>query len=473
MSLGTMQRSFVGAWFVLGSLISWASQDSAPPAATPRCGVDLARVGQMQDILSNALILGLHRDEPRVADFLRAARVDCADGPELLRKSAVEFDIDEAALTAEVERFRHVNCTHGETEGSTPESRPGTGPVSEPAAAITVSAEAEPACSVDLTTPGMMKDIVSNAVMRGLKRPEADVRAFLKNAETRYATGQDLLRAAAIHFEVDEAQMALEVERFRHCNCEHDSIAGGRRMAPEDSRPEDRNGREGVVEFSAFARDVTLHVVLHELGHALIREFDLPVLGNEETMADAFATHYLTTHLPDRAVDVLRARTSSLMIEARENPREEWDVRGEHDNDARRAFQIAALAVAADPAKYDSVAQGVGMSEQDIQKARDYGAEIHRSWRRVLARLWMPDDVRSTETRVVCDPENKSFVQLGSVGLVAELESILTRFDWHSQITIHFAAGDGEAGWSRAKRTVTVHSEYLRRFFDQGKAAGF
>jgi hypothetical protein len=332
---------------------------------------------------------------------------------------------------------------------------------------------AEPRCSVDLSLPGMMKDIVSNALIRGLKRPEADVRAFLKNAETTYATGEDLRRAAARHFEVDEALLATEVERFRHCNCDHDRVAGGGRIAPDDSRPGNRTSRESVVEVSAFARDVTLHVVLHELGHALIREFDLPVLGNEETLADAFATHYLTTHLPDRAVDVLRARTTSLMIEAREVPREQWTVRGEHDNDARRAFQIAALAVAADSTKYDSVAKGLAMSEQDIQEAKDYGAEIHRSWRRILAPLWMPHGVRSNEARVVCDPENESFAQAGSVGLVAELESIITRFDWHSLVTVRFAAGDGGTGWSRAKRTVTVHSEYLRRFVEQGKIAGF
>ena len=107
----------------------------------------------------------------------------------------------------------------------------------------------------------------------------------------------------------------------------------------------------------------------------------------------------------------------------------------------------------------------------DIQKAKDYGAEIHRSWRRILAPLWMPDGVRSNEARVVCDPENESFAQVRSVGLVAELESIITRFDWHSQVTIHFAAGDGDAGWNRAERTVTVHSEYLRRFVEQGKVA--
>jgi hypothetical protein len=324
------------------------------------------------------------------------------------------------------------------------------------------TSSAEPRCEVDLANPGSMKDIVSNALMRGLQRPEADVRAFLKNAETKFAIGQDLLLAAARHFEVDEAEMAAAVERFKHCNCEHGEGNG------RDGRPGD-----GVVEVSAFARDVTLHVVLHELGHALVREFDLPVLGNEETMADAFATHYLTTHLPDRAAEVLRARTTSLMIEARDVPREEWPVRGEHDNDARRAFQIAALAVAADPAKYASVAKCVGMSEQDIEKAQDYGAEIHRAWRRILAPVWMPHGVHSSEARVVCDPENASFAQVGSTGLAADLESILTRFDWHSQVTIRFAAGDGGAAWSRAKRTITVHSDYIRRFVEQGKVAKY
>lgn len=234
----------------------------------------------------------------------------------------------------------------------------------------------------------------------------------------------------------------------------------------ESRRPEDRAGVGVASVVSNFARDVTLHVVLHELGHALIREFDLPVLGNEETMADAFATHYLTIHLPDRAVDVLKARTTSLMIEAREVSRAEWTVNGEHDNDARRAFQIAALAIAADPAKFAPVAKVVEMPDRDLQKAKDYGADIHRSWRRILAPLWMPDGVRSKEARVVCDSE-------GGLGLGAELESIVTRFDWHSQVTVRFVAGDGRAGWNRSTRTITVPSAYIRRFIAQGKIAKF
>ncbi|MGZ8940244.1 MAG: DUF4344 domain-containing metallopeptidase [Limisphaerales bacterium] len=220
---------------------------------------------------------------------------------------------------------------------------------------------------------------------------------------------------------------------------------------------------------SKFAENVLLHVVLHEIGHGLIREFDLPVLGNEETMADAFATHYLTHYLPDRALDVLKARTDSLMIEANQVPRAKWTVKGEHDNDARRAFQIASLAVAADSKKYLPIAIGLGMTDGELRKAADYGAEIHRSWRRILRPLMMPNGLESRETRVTFDPSCKLAAQIRDNGLATEIASALKRFDWHSQVTVAFDQGDGGAAWSRSTRSISVKSEYVRRFIHQGK----
>jgi hypothetical protein len=170
--------------------------------------------------------------------------------------------------------------------------------------------------------------------------------------------------------------------------------------------------------------------------------------------------------MPNRAVDVLAARVTSLMIEAGETPEVDW--RGEHDDDARRAYQIAALAVAADPVKYKPVADIVGMSEQDIRKACDYGAEIRRSWRRVLGPLWMPEGAASTEARVIHDDGSAFLIRLCEGGLASELETAIKRFDWHSQVTIRFVEGDGGAAWSRSSRTITVNSSYIRRFIEQG-----
>ena len=314
-------------------------------------------------------------------------------------------------------------------------------------------------CTVDLTRAGEMADIVSNALNRGLDQEAPEVGEFLKDAYLNYADGQALLTAVADHFKVDEAVLAREVEKYRHCNCTHPGGENATRLETDWD----------ALKISKFASDVTLHVVLHEVGHALLREFDLPVLGNEETLADAFATHYLTTYLPERAVDVLSARTRSLMIEAGEVRREEWTVSGEHNCDARRAFQIAALAVAADPERYRPVAVAVGMSEDDIRSAADYGTEVHRSWRRTLAPLWMPKGMASNEARLAFDEDSLFGSKIRSSGIVEVLREAIRRFDWHSQVKIRFVEGEGGAGWNRSKRTITVHSEYVHRFVTQGQ----
>jgi len=308
----------------------------------------------------------------------------------------------------------------------------------------------EHVCSVDLARVGQMEDILSNALIRGLRFDEPRVRGYLEEARKDCADGPELLRKTAAEFELEEGRLRAEVERYRHVNC----------TVPVDTAP---------PTLSRFAADVALHVVLHELGHALVREFDLPVLGNEETMADAFATHYLVTELPERAPDVLLARVASLSYEADEIPRAEWPVHGEHGSDARRAYQIAALAVAADRTRYAAVARRVGMSDDDVRKSVDYGAEIHRSWRRVLRPLRMPDGVESSEARIVLAGDGGP-LGLAETGLLAELRAALRAFDWHSQVTIRFAAGEGGAWWSRSERTVTVRAGYLRRFVEQGEA---
>lgn len=326
-----------------------------------------------------------------------------------------------------------------------------------------------PVCVMDLRLPGVMSDILSNVLMRVENKPGSDVKAFLEEAKPRHATGEDLRKAAADHFKIDQKRLEELVEHWRHINCKHAAIPG---YAIPDAAVAAATGEPlSPVPVCAFAADVTLHVVLHELGHAVIREFDLMVLGNEETMADAFATHMLTEYFPERAHAAITARVTSLMIEADEVPRDKWTVRGEHDNDARRAYQIAALAIAADKKKYASIAEIVGMSERDINKARDYGADIHRAWRRTLTPLLMPADKRSTEARIRADGATEAFVEAGEPSLLSTIESAIKRIDWHSQVTVDFVGGDGGAAWSRSDRTIKVNGAYLQRFIAQGVKA--
>ncbi len=326
-------------------------------------------------------------------------------------------------------------------------------------------------CDLDLTRPGAMSDIISNALDLGFGMDLDTTLAYLNAESKRHATGGELLAASASHFGLSKEALTAEVEKYRHCNCDHPPIVEGqitaRSLAATDEEPASIDAAS--PEVTQFARDVTVHVVLHEMAHALVREFDLPVLANEETLADAFATYYLTTHMPDRAFDVIQARTRSLMIEANEVPRNEWSVDGEHNSDARRAFQIAAVAIAADPEKYRPIAVEVGMSASKISGAADYGTEIHRSWRRLLRDLWLPEGHPVKEARFKADEDIPFIKNLCAEGLRDELTAALTRFDWHSQVTIHLTSSEGGAAWSRSRRTITVNREYVQRFVAQGK----
>jgi hypothetical protein len=80
----------------------------------------------------------------------------------------------------------------------------------------------------------------------------------------------------------------------------------------------------------------------------------------------------------------------------------------------------------------------------------------------------MPDGERSQYARVTIDEGSIFAAAIESHKLDKEFAKFLGSFDWHSQVTVHFAGGKGGAGWNRSKRTITVHDEYIHRFNTQG-----
>jgi hypothetical protein len=80
-------------------------------------------------------------------------------------------------------------------------------------------------CLVDLTRTGQLSDILSNALTLGLKKDEADVRSFLESARRESDDAEQLMQAAARHFETDAAALKRSVEEYRHCNCRHGDLS--------------------------------------------------------------------------------------------------------------------------------------------------------------------------------------------------------------------------------------------------------
>lgn len=214
---------------------------------------------------------------------------------------------------------------------------------------------------------------------------------------------------------------------------------------------------------STFSENVLLHVLTHEMGHALIREFDLPVLANEEIAADQFATYMLHRALPDRVGDIVRARYQSFMLEG-----DDETEFSEYPDDARRAGYTLCFLYGLDPEQHQAMAQEFGMTANEASACRDTSSEIARSWRRILAPLAMRPDARITEVAVIFgDGPWKTVMEESDV--IRTVYGLLSGIDWHSQITLHIDHCDEGARWERNGRRILLCDALIDRFEEQAR----
>ena len=212
-------------------------------------------------------------------------------------------------------------------------------------------------------------------------------------------------------------------------------------------------------DVDSVTADVFRHKLLHELGHALIREFDLPVLGPEEMMADAFATAWLAAHDPDDAPRVIAA-TARLWMHRSD---EEAELMSEHPPFARRAWWTVCLAFHTDPDAYEEVAAEIGLSDDALDDCRDLGPEVARGWRRTLGPLAMPPGPPVTEVGL----RYEDGADIGAARDAVEQAAAVARgFDFHSRVTFSVERCDDEIGWSRNGRTIRLCDAYVARIRD-------
>ncbi|WP_299611524.1 DUF4344 domain-containing metallopeptidase [uncultured Tateyamaria sp.] len=207
--------------------------------------------------------------------------------------------------------------------------------------------------------------------------------------------------------------------------------------------------------------DALLHVIAHEAGHAVLREFDLPILGPEEDIAEDFATAFVYLTLPDRAEAIVEARAAQHRADNAQPGRF-----SEYRADAQRAGRMICLLYGFDPDRYTGLADRHAMGDEARDSCADMAPELLRSWRRTLAPLWIDPDARVTEVGLRVDPDLEA-VAVANRPLIETALSMLSRMDWHSRITLDIAQCDGSAGWRRNGRTIFLCSAYVDRMTRQ------
>ncbi len=129
-------------------------------------------------------------------------------------------------------------------------------------------------------------------------------------------------------------------------------------------RTHPRASRARAVEFSM---DVLMHVVLHEMGHALIDLYDLPHSSREEDAVDSLAAILLIEMFEGgREVSINTAR--SFAIKSFDNAGSEWrNYSDEHSLDEERYRKIICLIYGSKPESYADLARDSGLSSRRIK----------------------------------------------------------------------------------------------------------
>lgn len=204
-----------------------------------------------------------------------------------------------------------------------------------------------------------------------------------------------------------------------------------------------------------------VHIVAHETGHAVLREFDLPILGPEEDIAEDFATAFVYLTLPDQAESIVEARAAQHRADG-ETP----GPFSEYRPDAQLAGRMICLLYGFDPVRFEGLAERHDMGDDARRMCADMAPEVLRSWRRTLAPFWMDPDARVTEVGFRVDPALQEQAEANRE-LINTALGLLARIDWHSRITFNLAQCDGTAGWRRNGREIYVCSAYVDRLVGQ------
>ena len=140
------------------------------------------------------------------------------------------------------------------------------------------------------------------------------------------------------------------------------------------------------VSVEEATMDAVMHTLFHELGHALIPMFNLPVLGKEEDAVDNLATTMLIEYFDGgseiaiSAADLFDLESDDIKELSEENF---WD---EHSLDAQRFYNTLCMVYGSDPNKYDDIIDDAGFSGERANLCIEDYEKISSSWLSLLSK---------------------------------------------------------------------------------------
>lgn len=239
------------------------------------------------------------------------------------------------------------------------------------------------------------------------------------------------------------------------------------------------------VSLQQFVNGTLRFVLLHEVGHALVDLYDMPVLGREEDAADRFATWWLSPDGQEDGTDAIAAVEWWLASgQASEADRDELHWWDEHGIDEQRGFQIACLLYGADPQTMGPLAGRLGLPQARRESCVPEAAQNAASWSAHLQGqvASMPAQLDGFIVPVNhIEPESAETVDAARLvrdgRLLEQAQALLKQFKFpEGAVMVRLVAqdcGQPNAFWSPDDKAVVLCHELVNHVAATGHAAGF
>lgn len=218
-------------------------------------------------------------------------------------------------------------------------------------------------------------------------------------------------------------------------------------------------------ELSSFVESNAIHTLFHEIAHGVIDQFQLPVIGQEEDAADAFATLEVINLLEDDAKQILVDVASAWLHMDAKTDREDLDFYAIHDLDAQRAYRTICHLYAVDPDENADVAEWAGLPEDILDACLETGPLAFDSWEALISEILLAEGEAHTPVSVTYEPTGFEGVReaLQANGLLDDIAHYAqVNFSWPEPISfVASECGEANAFWDPEIRTVTLCYEIL------------
>lgn len=126
--------------------------------------------------------------------------------------------------------------------------------------------------------------------------------------------------------------------------------------------------------------------LLHEAGHALIYQYQIPILGREEDVVDNFASYLLLSYFPNGSELLVAAAVVFDLYSKNGKKITDKQMQGEHRLHKQRYFSLLCHLYGHQPESITKKYQGLFSSQQISQCARDY-KKLNYGWKTILSGL--------------------------------------------------------------------------------------